>query len=69
MNCTIPWLQDTPAAQVWTSWGGVQRQIQILDRFNFKVATFDTLLNPLALANDTNWNALKALLKQVAGEP
>ena len=66
---SIPWLQDTVAANVWGSWGGAQRQIQILNTFNIQVATFDTLLKPLGTPPNGNYDDLKALLKQIAGEP
>lgn len=69
VNCTIPWLQDVaPPNSVWTSWGGVQRQIQILNTFNVKVATFDTLLKPLGTPPNSNYDDLKSLLKTIAGE-
>jgi len=68
-NCTIPWLQDTDAADVWVAWGGQQLRLQILDTFNIRQAIWNHTTNGLAVPNDTNWNALKALLKQIAGEP
>ena len=67
-NCTIPWLQDTVSANVYGAWGGQQLRLHILDTFNIQRAIWNHTANPLAVANDTNWNALKALLKQIAGE-
>ena len=67
-NCTIPWLQDTTTANVWGAWGGQQLRLHILDTFNIRRAIWNHTASPLAVANDTNWNALKALLKQIAGE-
>lgn len=68
-NCTIPWLQDTVAAQVWASWGGSARRTFILDEFNILRAVWNHDTNPLAVADDSNWNLLKAQLRQLAGEP
>ena len=65
---TIPWLQDTVGANVWGAWGGQQLQLQILDTFNIRRATWNHVTQPLAVVNDANWNALKALLKTIAGE-
>ena len=68
-NCAIPWLQDTVVADVYGSWGGQQLRLHILDTFNIQRAIWNHTASPLAAANDANWNALKALLKQIAGEP
>jgi len=68
-GCTIPWLQDTAAADVYGSWGGQQLRLHILDPLNIRQAIWNHTTQPLGAANDANWNALKALLKQIAGEP
>jgi hypothetical protein len=65
---TIPWLQDTTAANVYGLWGGQQLHLQILDGSNVHRSTWSHISKPLAAANDANWNELKALLKSIAGE-
>lgn len=67
-NCTVPWLQDTAGANVYGSWGGSQLNLHILDTFNIRQSVWSHIVKPLAVANDSNWNELKALLKQIAGE-
>jgi len=65
----IPWLQDTVSVNAWTLWGGKKDTVMILDRQNVFVQVWDLAARPLGPSPNANYDALKALLKSVAGEP
>lgn len=62
---TLPWLQDQ-GGQVWTAWGVQYRDVVILDAQNRPVAVYNLTVNDLQ--NSANYDALKTLLLQAAGE-
>ncbi len=62
----LPWLQDVAGQDAWTKWAPVLRDVIILDTANIKQAVYNLTVNDLAIT--ANYNALKALLKSVAGE-
>jgi hypothetical protein len=64
---TLPWLQDTAADAVWTSWAVTNRDLVILDAANVKRDVYNLTSNDLA--DPVNYDELKARLKIVAGEP
>jgi len=60
-NCngrTIPWLQDTAAAQVWDDWAVIYRDVIILDRNNVPVDVYN--LTTYDLSVPANYDELKA---------
>ena len=61
---TLPWLQDTAQEQVWQKWGVLYRDVIILDGANVPVAVFN--LSSYDLANPTNYDSLKTLLRGIA---
>ncbi|MHC4547741.1 MAG: hypothetical protein ACYTEZ_03105 [Planctomycetota bacterium] len=69
LNCTdrdIPWLQDTAAEHVWTQWQVAYRDVIVLDDENRPVAVYS--LTTYDLGDTANYDALKAILRQAAGE-
>lgn len=61
---TIPWLQDTAAQDVWSDWQVTYRDVIILDGENKVAGVYN--LTEHDLANAPEYNALKALLVEVA---
>lgn len=62
----LPWLQDTSPPDAWGLWAVTPRDVVILDSQNFEVARYNLTQNDLADAS--NYQQLKALLKRIAGE-
>jgi hypothetical protein len=62
---TIPWLQDTPAADVWASWAVTYRDVVILDADNQVLHVYN--LTSQSLYDPANYAALKKLLLDSAG--
>jgi hypothetical protein len=62
----LPWLQDTPAADVTALWSPAFRDVVILDEDNVYVTSYNLGTNDLG--TQANYDYLKALLLQVAGE-
>jgi hypothetical protein len=60
----LPWLQDTPAQDVWTRWGVTWRDVVILGPDNSRVTVFN--LTTHDLSDTTNYHALKRLLLAAA---
>jgi hypothetical protein len=63
----LPWLQDTVADSVWTSWGVAYRDVFVLDPENrveriYNLTSFD-------LSVPANYDTLKAILTTAASEP
>ena len=63
----IPWLQDVPGTDVWTSWSVTYRDVIILDTDNVKVGTFNVTVNDLAISE--NYNTLQQMLVDAAAVP
>ena len=61
---TIPWLQDTPTANVWQTWAVTFRDVVILDPENMKVGVYN--LTTYNLADSANYAHLKSLLLSAA---
>jgi hypothetical protein len=57
----VPWLQDTVAEDVWTSWGVTFRDVIILDEENFPIAVYN--LSTHSLFDPGNYAELKALFE------
>lgn len=66
-NRILPWLQDTAPPNAWGLWAVTNRDVVILDTANIKAAVTNLTINDLAVA--ANYDALKAQLKAIAGEP
>lgn len=60
----LPWLQDTPAEQVWASWDVAYRDVIILDENNEVYATFN--LSQHDLGDPNEFAALKTLFESAA---
>jgi hypothetical protein len=60
----LPWLQDTPQADVWTKWGVEYRDVVILDSSNRVAGVMNLTTYDLALS--TNRFRLKELLRRAA---
>lgn len=56
----LPWLQDVPEEDVWTSWNPVLRDVVIVDAGNVKLGVFN--LGTYNLLIPENYNALRDLL-------
>jgi hypothetical protein len=61
---TIPWLQDTPAVHVWTSWGVTYRDVVVLDRLNRVISVYNLTSHDLAEAS--NYAELRTILLDAA---
>ncbi len=61
---SLPWLQDTEAADVWSSWAVTYRDVVILGPDNERLGVFN--LTEHDLSKQANHDALKALLRQAA---
>lgn len=61
----LPWLQETFAEPVWTTWDVEWRDVVILDGANRPLAVYNLTDHPLSEA--TNYAELKALLESAAG--
>lgn len=61
----LPWLQDTTAEPVWTSWDVDNRDVVILDGANRRLAVYNLTERPLSDA--ANYAELKAMLATAAG--
>ena len=59
----LPWLQDTEAADVWSAWGVVYRDVIVVDREGAYVDRFN--LSDNDLGEEANWDHLEALLLSV----
>jgi hypothetical protein len=58
---TIPWLQDTLAENVWSTWAPTYRDVVILDTQNQKIDVYNvTVYN---LADPANYATLKDKLR------
>jgi hypothetical protein len=62
---TLPWLQ-VPDGRVWSEWGVTYRDVMILDAQNRVVGVYNLTSNDLQ--NQANYDTLKAMLLQAAGE-
>lgn len=61
---TLPWLQDTTEAGVWTSWGPTYRDVVILDAENRKIGVFNVTARDLG--DPENYGELKQQLLDAA---
>lgn len=57
---TLPWLQDTPAADVWRSWAANLDDVILLDSSNRIFGVYSLCDN--TLADSTHYAQLKSLL-------
>ncbi len=62
----LPWLQDTIAAQVWSSWGVTFRDVIILDEQNVPYASYN--LTTHDLADPANYAELMSLFTAAASD-
>lgn len=60
----LPWLQETVAEPVWTTWDVAYRDVVVLDGANRRVAVYN--LTEHTLADPANYAELKALLESAA---
>ena len=63
-NRSIPWLQDRPDVNAWSSWEVTRRDVIILDPHNQIVAVFNCTAKNLS--DTDNYNELKAILIDLA---
>ena len=63
-NRTLPWLQDTPAANVWGAWAVTWRDVVVLDDSNRVITVYN--LTTHDLADSANYATLKNLLLMAA---
>ena len=61
----LPWLQDTEAANVWTSWQVNWRDVIVLDGENKVVRVYN--LTDYDLSVPANYNGLRTILLDAAG--
>ncbi len=61
---SLPWLQDTAAANVETAWQAGYRDVVIVDAKNFSLQAFNLTDNDLSVP--ANFDALKKLLVDTA---
>ena len=61
----LPWLQEVPEELVWSRWAVTYRDVIILDEKNVPVAVYNLTENNLA--ETANYEALKAILVEIAG--
>ncbi|MBK7582007.1 MAG: hypothetical protein IPI67_17595 [Myxococcales bacterium] len=61
---TLPWLQDTLAADVWNKWMVEYRDVVVLDKENRPIAVYNLTVHDLADPN--NFAALKSILVDAA---
>jgi len=57
---TLPWLQDTPAMNVWQSWHVTWRDVIVLDRDNKIVRVYNLTANDLS--DSTRYRELRGIL-------
>jgi hypothetical protein len=70
LNCTgrtLPWLQDVPAQNVWTSWLPTYRDVVIVDDENHRVTAYNLTAHDLTI--QANYDELRALLVSTASTP
>lgn len=67
MGRTIPLLQDTAEADVWTAWGVVYRDVIILNGDNAPVGVFNLTDHDLSQMGE--FEALKGMLLDAASMP
>ncbi|MCC6557717.1 MAG: hypothetical protein IT372_32600 [Polyangiaceae bacterium] len=60
----LPWLEDTEAASVWTSWAVTYRDVVILDGENRPIGVYN--LTEHNLTDPANFSTLKGLLMDAA---
>ena len=61
---TLPWLQDTAAAEVWRAWAANKDDVIVLDSTNVIIATYSVAAHDLT--QSANYAALKNLLVTAA---
>lgn len=62
---TLPWLQDTAAESVWSTWAVAYRDVIILDTENKPIAVYN--LTTHGLGTPANYQELKTILLSAAG--
>jgi hypothetical protein len=62
---TLPWLQDTAAENVWSTWAVTYRDVIILDTENKPIAVYN--LTTHGLGTPANYQELKTILLGAAG--
>ena len=60
----MPWLQDVPAVDVWSTWAVTYRDVIILDEDNVVVGVYNLTTNDLAVP--ANYAALRDMLISAA---
>ncbi len=65
-DVTLPWLQDTPAADAWGLWDATWRDVVVLDAENRVVAVYNLTSNDLG--QPANYEALLALIRGAEAE-
>jgi hypothetical protein len=63
----LPWLQNTPAQNVWNSWQVTYRDVIVLDRRNVPVAVFN--LTEHDLSDPFDYAELKQILIDASVPP
>ena len=61
---SLPWLQDTPSANVWGAWGVEFRDVVILDAENHLARTYNLTSHDLAVP--ANYAELRSILLSAA---
>jgi hypothetical protein len=62
---TLPWLQDTAAENVWSTWAVAYRDVIVLDTENKPIAVYN--LTTHGLGTPANYQELKTILLSAAG--
>src|SRR5262245_17633791 len=62
---TLPWLQDTPAFDVWDSWHVTWRDVIVLDAENRIVRIYNLTTNDLS--DPARYAELRGILLEAAG--
>lgn len=62
----LPWLQNTPEADVWNVWSVTYRDVWVLDADNVPVGIFNVTNN--SLQDQDNYDTLKQMFLDAAGE-
>lgn len=63
---TLPWLQDTPAVNVWGLWNVAFRDVVVLDGEGKPIAVYNVTVHPLS--DPANYAELKAILQNAASQ-
>jgi hypothetical protein len=67
-NADLPWLQDTVDVKAEEAWNPVYRDVIILDENNVPIGVYNLTEHNLAEQDKANYEELKNILRNAAGE-